>query len=256
MLALLFLITQTTQAQSSADMQAQRDDAAVAAIEKAILSLGGASAISAIRDLTMQGSCIAQKGSNSTTQKVDWTFSGNEYRLSSNGLAHSVTFTTGHGKPARIIDGTTREWSHEAVAASRPVHSPSLALLRDLNNPSLSILYKGVENTDQGPALHIEIVDSVPGDIISPSDQHWYFDQVSGQPLRSKYLMPSEAGIAIQVEITTVYQSYTRVSDTYQPYRLLISSFKGANSTDCTMSTVKINSGIPSTMFDLLQGGN
>lgn len=233
-----------------------RDAQAIAAVQRAIDALGGATAISQIQTWQAQAKTqTVTPAGNTVNGTLSLEMSGAEFRMAFTTPEISWSLVTGHGSPAVVnASGTIRSIPSHVMRAR---FIPSLAaaiLLRELNNPNYWIAASQSVTLASGPAS-VVVTGLVPADIgAAVTPQKWYFDTASGLPVRVEYRIPSEGSPLATVMGAFDLSNYQSVAGILYPFHI-IGYVMDEQVQTIDLTSVNENAPIAPSDFDAPAGG-
>lgn len=233
-----------------------RDPKALSIVNSALTSLGGAAALGSIQDMTVQATCQyhgASSGATTTSGTTTLITKGKEFRYDNQTGDESNSTRSGHGKPVVISGSEVTPITQFTAAASLPYHAPELLLYRELNDHQIGLLYRGIEQLQQGPANVVQVTPMIGGAPLSQNSQLWYFDASSNLPVMIRYRVPSESSPAIVSTWTITLGPYTTLGDVVVPSQFTNSD--DAESATCQITSTVANSSPADSVFDAPTSG-
>lgn len=234
-----------------------RDSQAVAAVQKAIAALG-ATALSQIRDASVQGTVQLLPASANRSLSVVWEDAwGNgapSFRRESHVGGSVSVLVSGNGQPVDSQGGVATKVPQHVAFSCAAVHLPGIILAAQLNNPAYS--FKFVETTalNGQPAIHIESALTADPVTSAVSLQDWYFDTSSGLPLRVDYRIVTSADPLNPGIASMQFANFQSVSGILVPFRLTETGLAGEQDV-VTITSVTFNSGLSPSEFLPPTGG-
>jgi hypothetical protein len=237
---------------ASAQSGPERDPAALAAMQSSAAAMGGANGWGAIQDWTITGQ-VSTSGSGQQAN-FSWIGSGVEFHIETDSNGSSSMFLSGHGSPARVINGTVFNLNYFMDRANPPLYLPGVCLTQELNNQKFTILYMGTTTVNGIPAIQVQVTDNSDalGTLVTPHS--WYFNAVTFMPLQVTPLLPSNENPSDYTNGSLTFGGFETVSGLQVPAQITLT--KGNSPTKSfSVSAVAFNSGVPQSEFDPPQGG-
>jgi len=236
------------QSQTSATpQQGVRDAQAVAVVQTALAAMGGTAILGQVQNSVVQGTSVDQTATGSETLKFVWTYSGSEFRNENDGATGSHILVSNDGNPTDFHDGTWVSASPNITRTNLPYHIPALVLLNELNNSGYGFNFLGSTTVNGSNATHIQTCDNsdITGHFFTPQD--WYFDPVSGLPLRVEYLDPISQDYRESLHGSIDFSGFKVVTGILVPFQLTI--HEGPVSSVATINSVVLNATIDPSGF-------
>lgn len=147
-----------------------RDSQAIAAVQSAITTMGGAAAIGSIQSSVAQGTGATSAGDGTTTTNFIWSHSGQDFRYEDDATIGSHVFVSNGGSPCDIVGGTVMPSAVHVARANLPFQIPGLVLLNELSSPNYTLSYVGATTLNGRSALHIQTADNSDsvGQLVTP----------------------------------------------------------------------------------------
>jgi hypothetical protein len=230
----------------------ERDAAALAAMQSSVAALGGASGWGAIQDWTITGQ-VSISGSGQPAN-FGWIGAGVEFHIETDSNGTSSMFLSGHGSPARVINGTVSNLNYFMDRANPPLYLPGVCLTQELNNQQLTILYMGTTTVNGIPAIQVQVTDNSDalGTLVTPHS--WYFNAATFLPLQATPILPSNENPSDYTNGSLTFGGFETVSGLQVPAQITLT--KGSSpAKSFSISAVAFNSGVPQSEFDPPQGG-
>jgi len=136
----------------------------------------------------------------------------------------------------------------------RPYHLPALVLTQELQDSRYSVKFVQDDSATKLQAIHVRI--SLDADPVSArvSPQDWYFSATSGLPVRVAYRQPENLHADKYIEDTEEFFDFQTVDGIMVPSRIVLYENRSIVGT-AFISSVKFNTGLSSSQFDLSVGG-
>jgi hypothetical protein len=231
----------------------QRDPQSVAAIQNAIVAMGGASAIAQVQNTIAQGSVLPAQGSTtpigSFTMKDHFGAQGHEFKDAFQSAALTQTLASGHGNPGLLSNGHTKNLNPWSANSRLPVHLPAMILSGLLANANCNIISAGQATINGHTAIQIHFY--VDTDIVQQtlSVQDWYFDPATGLPLRVEYRIPDTSNPTIFISAAADFSDFRPIKGVLFPFHILAYQ-DGKPQNLLAVTSVAINQSISSSDFD------
>lgn len=232
----------------------QRDAQALAVLQNAVAAMGGSAAVSQVADTVISGNIQLSPGSAAQASTFTWKTAGPNFRYEFKSGTTTQIFVSGHGNPANARNGTVKALSPLIALANPPLHFPLLVLASVAANSNYSVTLGGKTTVNGTPAVKVHIF--LNTDMLSAlvSAQDWYFDAVSGLPLRVEHRLPDNHRPEHYVQATEDFADFRIVSGLLVPFK--ITSYESGSLVAVeTISSVSFNNGLSSTEFDVPAGG-
>ena len=229
------------------------DAAAISVLQSSLSAMGGTSAWNSIQDWVITGS-VSSNASAQTNATFTWKGAGNEFRFEIDGNQTTNIFVSGHGAPARVVNGTSTPINYHVARANAAYHLPGFRLLQELNNSQLNIRYIGAATVQGRPAIQVHVSDDSDsiGSLVTPHD--WYFEPVSFLPLRVTVRLPTNENAGDYLNGAFDFAQFQSVSGVLVPFQVSLSKDYAPQKVFAVSSTI-FNSGVPSSAFDTPNGG-
>lgn len=235
---------------------APRDAQALTIVANAVTAMGGQAAFAAIKDVTSTGTCSPTQGAGGppATQTFTWTIDGSQFRYETKSNGNDYVFVSGHGNPARSINGATRKASPESAREAKPYYLPGLVLAGEWSDAHYGFQFAGTKQLTSGSVIVVEIAPYYGTIRYGEELQTWYFDPASYEPVAVEYYIPGEQAPGIQAKATMTFGSFQRIANGLFPQQVV--SQDPVSTSSCTITSTEINTAPPSALFDLSVGGN
>jgi hypothetical protein len=256
LVALIALISQSVFGQSPMPVSAPaapappavaRDAQALATVQSAIAAMGGAGAVAAIQDATVQGTILDQPSDGSSARSFTWMSAGSQFRTQITTGTGTRIYVSGNGSPVDQENGVSIPVPSFVAQANLPYELPALVLLNELNNPNYTISYVSTQQINGNPAIHIHTCDDTDftSSLVTPQD--WYFDTISGLPVRVEYKLPQDTDAQHPLPLSIDFANFKSASGVLVPYQLTMN--EGPVVEVATVTSVALNSGLSSSTF-------
>jgi len=232
----------------------QRDVQALAVLQNAVAAMGGTAAVFQVADTVIVGNIQPPPGSAAQARTFKWKTSGPNFRYEFQSGTTTQVFVSGHGNPANERNGTVKALSPLIALANPPLHFPALVLTSVVTNTDYSVTSGGKTTVNGSQAIKVHIF--LNTDMLSAlvSAQDWYFDAVSGLPLRVEHRLPDNRRPENYVQATEDFADFRVVSGLLVPFK--ITSYESGSLVAVeTITSVSFNNGLSSTEFDVPAGG-
>jgi hypothetical protein len=236
------------QSQTTASpQQGVRDAQAVVVVQTALAAMGGTAIVSLVQNSVVQGTSVDLSASESGAQSFVWTYSGKEFRNENDAATGSHILVSNGGNPTDFHDGAWVSPSPVVARTNLPYHIPALVLLNELNNANYTFTFLGSTTVNGSNATHIQTCDNsdITGHFFTPQD--WYFDSVTGLPLRVEYLYPISQDYRESLHGSIDFSSFNVVTGILVPFQLTIN--EGPFSSVASMNSVVFNSTLDPSVF-------
>ena len=234
--------------------QPERDPRALAAVQQAIAAMGGSAAAARVTDTVVTGTIEPSSGSSVKGGAFTWKTAASEFKYEKRAGSSTQVLVSGHGHPKRIHNGTITALSLHIALANPPLHLPALVLADVVANQDYSVRLLGRADVSGVDAIKVRI--GLDRDLIHSlvTPQDWYFDALTGIPIRVEHRLPDNRRADNYVTAAEEFGDYRSASGLLVPFRIL-SYESGALVAVETVSTVRFNSGLSSSEFDGPSGG-
>jgi hypothetical protein len=255
---LIEAIPVTAQVSASSQSAPQRDQQAIAAIQQAIVALGG-SANGQVKNAVVQGTILITSETPNQSATFVWKddLSGSQpaYRREFQQGSSNGVLVSGNGSPTSTQDGKTESVPGQTSLAYVPFHLPGVVLAGELNNPSYDLKYLGTSEVNGLPAIKVQTSVSRSKSVIAAilSEQVWYFDSASGLPVHLEYRITSDKHIASPRTASVEYANYRQFAGVLVPVQMIEHGLAGEEDT-VTVTSVSLNAGVNPS--DFLVTGN
>ena len=247
-LALFFCAASRAQSQPTPPLTAHRDSQALAVIQKAINSLGGAATISQVKDWKVIAQRQTSAASPSPSGKIIWEAAGAECKSDFPSPNGRSILTTGHGNPIRAVGGVAEPVAPYVVHA---MFVPSLVgalLLTEFQDQNRSFEL-APQNAQNSAFTIIKTYSVVNQSDRVATEQTWYFDTGTGLPTRIEYRFPNSKN-PTQFGTTSVdLSNFKSIGNVLYPFQIVMSQL-GLKMADVTVQSITVNTNIPASEFD------
>jgi|HubBroStandDraft_1064217.scaffolds.fasta_scaffold76198_2 hypothetical protein len=250
LVALTFLLVAPRSA--SAQSGPERDAAALAAMQSSVAAMGGANGWSAIQDWTITGQ-VSTSGSGQQAN-FTWIGAGVEFHIETDTNSTSSMFLSGHGSPARVINGTVSNLNYFMDRVNPPLYLPGICLTQELNNQQLTILYMGTTTVNGVPAIQVQVTDNsdAQGTLVTPHS--WYFNAATLLPLQVTPRLPPNENPSNYSNGSLTFGQFTTTSGLVVPSQITLANGSLATKSFAVTSTT-FNTGVAQSEFNPPQGG-
>jgi hypothetical protein len=231
----------------------ERDADGIAAISKALDSMGGQAAYAAIKDTNTNATCVRASKSKTETHTVRSVTAGEYFRYDG-GTPISDGLVNGPYGAMRIVSGKPSAMEGRSVRAVRPVHIPGLILYQVLNNSNDEIRMLGSTNLNGAPAVHVRIITSQESKDSFEPEEDWYFSPQTGLPLKLAYSSPAFNSVRRMGRSTVEYSNFTSTGALVLP-NTIIRKLDGGPTTTCTVNSFGENTSPALSFFSVNGGG-
>ena len=236
----------------------QRDPQAIALFQQSIAAMGSNVAATQVQTVVAQGSLVSAPGSNAPTGTFTWEDqfgpSGHEFASTVQSGSTTQKFVSGHGSPGFISPSGVHNLKPYVANSRLPVHLPVMVLAGLLANSSCNISSIVRTSLSGSPALQIKVHSDTDFITQITSVQTWYFDPITGLPLRIEYRVPDNSMPHKFAVFTADFSDFRTVQGLAVPFKIAIAE-DGTPESIITLSSVAINSPISTADFDLPTGG-
>jgi hypothetical protein len=232
----------------------QRDPQALAAIQQAIVAMGGSNAVAQVQTVIAQGSIASAPGANAPAgnfvSEDQFTSQGHEFKDTFQSAELTQNFVSGHGNPGLISNGQTRKFYPHVANSRLALHVPAIVLAGVLSNASYSINWVGSITINGQAAVQIHLHLDTDRFSQTLAAQDWYFDPASGLPLRVEYRVPDTEDPMKFINAAASFSDFRSVQGVLTPFR--IQTYEDAHVRHILiLSSVTFNQPTPSSDFDL-----
>jgi hypothetical protein len=231
----------------------QRDSAALAVIQQAVIALGGFKAAGQIANATVTGTIQPTSGSHLKAGTFVWIDAPPEIRYEVRTSDGTQVFASGHGYPANQRNAATMPLLQHMATAILPFHLPALVLARELQDTCYTIRLVGIGTVGGVPVVCVHI--SLDADPVSAmvTPQDWYFDTSSGLPVRVLHRLPDNHHADEYIREADDFSNFRAVNGLLVPF-CMVSYEDEAPEATATINSVTFNTALSSTQFDLAVG--
>jgi hypothetical protein len=246
------LLLPATVKRANAQGGPERDAAAITAMQNSVSAMGNINAWAAIQDWTITGRVSTSGYSQSAN--FTWIGAGAEFHIETDSTGTTSVFLSGHGSPARIINGTVSNLNYFMDRANPPLYLPGVCLTQELSNQQLTIQYIGTTTVNGIPAIQVQITDNsdAQGSLVTPHS--WYFNAATLLPLQVTVRLPPNENPASYSNGSLTFGQFQAVSGLLVP-SLIVLSNGNLPLKSFAITTVNFNSGVPPSEFNPPQGG-
>ncbi len=243
----------STYAQQPSILQPVRDAQAIAIVQQSLVAMGGTAAIGQVQNSVVTGTTVDPTRQQAATESFTWTYAGNQFRLADSAATGSHVLVSSSGSPQDFHDGAWFSVSPVMVRTNLAFHIPALVLFGEMQNPGYSFIFIGAATLNGKSATHIQARDDsdTTGHLFTPQD--WYFDPVSGLPLRVEYQIPISQNPDDSLRASMDFSNFQAVSGILVPFQLSIA--EGPVSFISTVTSTSFNTTIDSSGFAPSAGG-
>jgi hypothetical protein len=183
------------------------------------------------------------------------TSNGIEVRNQFQSKDATSVFVSGHGSPAISSGGPVRQFSGHLAIAAAPTQVPLVILLNALSNPKYTITEAKPDPDSKVPSVHIHISDD--SDIITQAvtPQEWYFDPVTGLPLRVDFRVSDPQNALRWIPGSRAFSNFQEVNGFLIPLQIT-NYLEGRAISATTIASVQFNPLVSDSDFDLAAGVN
>jgi hypothetical protein len=232
--------------------QPQRDASAITILQNSLAAMGGVNGWSSVQDWICTGTTTSSN--SQTSSNFIWTGAGVEFRFETDTGNTTNLFLSGHGTPARIVNGTVSPINYHVARANPPLYLPAAQLTQELNNSHLTVQYVGTVTVNDQSAIEVHVSDNSDaiGSLVTPHD--WFFDPVSFLPLQVQFRLPTNENAADYLNGTFAFSQFQTVNGMTAPSQITLSIDNGA-AKSFEVGSITFNSGVPQFTFDPPAGG-
>lgn len=254
---LIVLVSLSFPLPTAAQQAPQRDPQAVAAIEQAVVTMGGHTAVNNLRDAVATGSI--EPGTNSWLKRsaIVWKdgFTGDrpEFRKEISSDGYTQIIVSGHGHPARVRPGASGAVGPWVAISNPPFHLPAVMLAQQVNNPLYSLRLIGFASVDGRATIHVQTVLAGDGITTLVSPQDWYFDAATGLPLRVEHRLPDVVDPNKYITAATGFSDFRAVGGLLVPFQITLYQ-RETQAGVVRLASVQFNVGLSPSEFDLATG--
>lgn len=230
-----------------------RDPQAVAIVEQALAALGGFDVHQQFRTAVIRGTARVSDSQDVATFLWEDDFTGNspEFRKETHSGDSVRIFVSGHGTPTRNHDGKARQLAPQSALSAPPFYLPGVVLTRETRNQSYSV--RLIQGPGDGGLVHVRMSLELNQVTVPFGVQDWYFDPVSGLPVRVQYMLPNTEKLGGLTPATIEFSDFRSTVGITVPFQ--ITSRAADNKVrSYTITGVQINVNIDTARFEA-QGG-
>jgi outer membrane lipoprotein-sorting protein len=231
-----------------------RDPGAVAALQNSLAAMGGLRAIAAVQNSVTLGTRQAAEGNTLPSGDFTWETSGDQFRYDEPAKSGRAVFVSNGQSPQQEVDGKVSRVPRHIAEALFPFQLPAVTLLRELQNPSYSITFKGNKMLNGAAVVHIRTVLMTDAVTIAVTPQDWYFDAQSFLPVQVAHLLPYANDALKSVRAEDHFSEYRSVSEVQIPFQ--IGQYQ-SRQLRCTyeLKSVEFNTKVSASDFTVAGGG-
>lgn len=247
LLSWIFLLAFATRAQQTPSPAPVRDSQAIAVVQQSLATMGGAATLGQVQNSVVTGTSANQAAQQAATQSFTWTYAGNQFRLESSATSGSHVLVSSGGSPQDFHDGGWFIVSPVVTRTTLPYHIPALALFGEIQNSGYSFVFVGSTTLNGKIVIHIQTRDDSDqiGHLFTPQD--WYFDPVTGLPLRVEFQMPRSQDPNDSWHASMDFSNFQNVNGVLIPFQLAV--IEGPVSLVSTVTSATFNTNVTSTGF-------
>jgi uncharacterized cupin superfamily protein len=233
--------------------QPSRDSQAVAAVQTAITSLGGDTAISQIHDFKAQGQAQGAKGSQGMSGTITWEKSGGEFRVELANNGTSSVLVSGRGRITSVMGEKNNALADHVVKTYFNPELVSTELRDAFQNSNCSIRYHG-QSSLNGKPVSVVWTAWVPAGATYIVGRMWYFDVATGLPVKVEYGVPAAQTTAVWFQASVLLSDWRPINGVQYPFNIA-SSVQGRPFQTIALQSVNSNATISASDFDAPLGG-
>lgn len=216
----------------------QRGRAILANVLKAA---GGASALSALRDLVIESTAVIK------TPQGELKVNSKSYLVLPNKIRMEDTLP--FGQMVRVWDGATG-WMKTPQGVQDLPESLKQQILQQIARNTVVVLLEAQEGRRPVSFVETTQVEGKPADVIEVSDNagstfRLFVDPDTGRPVKKAYKSSTPMG---PVEVEEVYSDYREAGGLSLPFKIMINQ-QGKLFADVTVESVKVNSSPDAALF-------
>jgi hypothetical protein len=208
-------------AQTPVPAAGSRDAAAISIIDKALLAMGGKSAIQSVQTVLVTGSITEASDGSVVPFRLEELIAGSHFEFRKETTRGSTirVFASGHGNPGYQGTGSlAKPLSGHMASAAPPFEFPAILLLAEEQDPNYSITLVAASSGD--PA-HVHITNASDPILNAVIKQEWYFDPNTGLPELVMYLIPSSADAFDSMHGSCGYSGFQTIGGVQFPSQLI-----------------------------------
>ncbi|NDQ55761.1 MAG: hypothetical protein GZ088_01660 [Acidipila sp.] len=209
---------------------------------------------SAIAQGTIAPAINSPDPAGSFTWEDQFSSQGHEFRntFQTGGVTH--VFASGHGSPGFMSNGKVKRFTPHVALAELPFHLPAILLAMELANTNYNITLVGPASVNGQPAIQVHLtIDTDPLNS-TLGVQEWFFDPVSGLPLRVEYRLPDTFDAREFMKAALDFSNFQIVQGLVVPFTMTAYE-RGTPRTIATISSLTLNPSVSPGDFDLPTGG-
>jgi hypothetical protein len=228
----------------------QRDPQAIAILQQAVAAM--ATAVPA--DSSATGTVTVVEGSTTQSGSIQIL------TLGASQTAETITLPDGQ-RVVLYSNGDAKETNGSQVVnppmqlsiTDQCADFPLPLILSALNNPDEAFQYIGAETLNEASSQHVRLWNtfaSKPGlqALASFSSMDFWFDSVSGLPLKIAYARRAGGGSVPAFPVEVSFSNYTKVKGVLYPFQIN-KSFNGTPWETITIQSVSFNTGLTAAQF-------
>jgi hypothetical protein len=228
-----------------------RTPEALGIVQDSVAALGGADAISNLRNFVVQGNFTATDY-KAQSGNVVWEVAGQELRFDFPASEGMRTIATGHGSSFVRSNGEARWMPDHTIRALFIPPLVARTLITAARNLETSIEFGGDGIVGKTPVKIVTISSQTSRLDSIATLQTWYFDSASGLPIRVEYRLPDREDVRHFLTASADVSNYKSISSVYFPLQANI-TVAGSESGTITISSIAINGPIQASDFELSQ---
>ena len=231
---------------STATTLAVQDPQAIAVLQHAVSALGGQIAIGLVLDSVTKGTLTRPAGIIGAAGDFTWETSGDEFRYEHAG---SPVLVSGHGRPALVSSGKAANLLGHVIVANFTMHLPAMVLWKRLQDPSYSMIVLADGEVNGRPVARVRLKSESDALTRELTSQLWFFDKISGLPLRVEYRLADVHNASKQSIGAVEFSGFRAVSGVLVPFGIT-RYVDGRQMASITLTSVAFNQGVAATDFD------
>jgi hypothetical protein len=253
----LFPVSLAAQSVATSTGVPVRDANAVAAVQRAVVALGGA-ANSQVHNAVVQGTIhdlsTDPKGTGTFIWKDHWGGKRASCRRESyQGGSTAVFASDDNGKPSRSDDGNAKTLPAYVSYSCVAFHLPGVLLSAELVDANYGFRYVGSAKVNGAPAIHVRSAWETNPFTAILTTQDWYFDPNSGLPLRVEYMVADTRNPNYRSTVSIDFGDFRNISGIVIPFQLNGHGVAGDTGI-ATITDVQLNPGVNASDFNLAAG--
>ncbi len=234
--------------------QVVKDAAAAQVLEAAIQAMGGRDLISSITSTRCEGTMDKNRKNMPPEQSTfiwtdDFSSARHKFRKEIVAGGHRRVIASGKELPAAVFSGKAKRLGGHFSLANAPLHIPAIALLQILENRDTTIQLR-TTSSDRPGTIHVYTVRESNPITHELTPQDWYFDALTGLPVRVTYRVADTMGPTSVHTSTLEFNDFRDINGIKTPNTLIAHLRSGATNV-IKISTLSFNSMIDPQEFEL-----